>query len=179
MSVLDSIRRFFRKKPREPEFDKVKFRKYDDYYGHFSVLYPKDWWYDPSVVVDEGGYAVVFHSNRSKSNFRIGVETVLPLKFDFRGYAKKEIEGPSSGIVSKACSSRFRKYRCYRTDYVYESGGEKFVGERIIFYTGDRVFSIFYTHPAEEKNLKKTIEYMIESIAIRPAKTKIFKRPLP
>lgn len=180
MSILDSIKNLFSKKPKEPEFEGVKFKNYEDYYGHFSIFYPKEWRYDPSVVVDEGGYAVVFHSNKTDSNFRVGVETILPLKFDFRKYAKKEIEKPSAGIVSKACKSKFRKYPCYGTNYEYEGGGKKFSGKKMIFYTGDRIFTIFYTYPEEEKkNIDKIFKYMTESLIIHPAKTKIFKGALP
>ncbi len=173
MSILD----FFRKK--EPEFESVKFENYEDCYGHFSVFYPKGWKYDPSVVVESGGYAVVFHSDKTQSQFRIGVETILPLEFDFRKYAKNEIEKSSAGIVSKARKSKFRGYECYRTDYEYESEGAGYRGEKLIFYTGDRVFSVFYTHPVKEKNIGKILKYMIESIKINPAKTKIFKSPRP
>ena len=179
MSIKDSIMNIFRKKPREPSLEEVKFKRYEDYYGHFSIFHPKKWKYDPSVVIDEGAYAVVFHSNKSEALFRIGVETILPLKFDFAKYAKEEIEKPSSGMVSKACRAKFRKYPCYKTDYKYESEGKRYRGEKLIFYTGDRVFSIFYTYPAEEKNLRKIFKYMAESLQINPAKTKIFKSPLP
>ncbi len=178
MGIKEKIKKLFGKKPKEPEFDDVKFTNYNDYYGHFSVFYPKGWKYDPSVVIDEGGYAVVFHSNKSESHFRIGVETILPLKFDFRKYAKEEIEKSSAGIVSKACKSEFGKYQCFKTRYGYESEGKKYRGKKLLFYTGDRVFLIFYTYPEEEKkNIEKIFKYMAESLIIHPAKTKIFKRP--
>ncbi len=180
MSISEKIKNFFRKKPKEPEFENVKFQNYKDYYGHFSIFYPKDWKYDPPIVMDEGGYAIVFHSNKTSSQFRVGVETVLPLKFDFSKYAKEEIEKSSAGIVSKARKSKFREHQCFRTDYEYESEGKNFLGEKLLFYTGDRVFSIFYTYPEEErKNIEKILKYMAESLIIHPAKTKIFKRPRP
>jgi len=179
MSMLDRIRGFFRRKPKEPVLEEMKFRKYEDFYGHFSMFYPEKWRYDPPVVVDEGAYAVVFHSNKSRANFRVEVQTILPLKFDFRAHAKGEIEKPSAGVVSKACKSKFGKHPCFRTDYEYESDGRRFIGRKMLFYTGDRVFSIFYTYPVEEENLVKTFQYMADSLVIRPAKTKIFKRPLP
>jgi hypothetical protein len=174
MSILD----FFKKK--EPEFEDVKFKDYRDYYGHFHMFYPKDWKYDPPVVVDKGGYAVVFHSDKTNSQLRVGVETILPLRFDFGRYAKDEIEKSSAGIVSKAHKSKFGKYVCFRTDYEYESEGKEFIGAKILFYTGDRVFSVFYTYPKEErKNIEKILKYMAESIVVHPAKTKIFKSPRP
>jgi len=177
MSIDDGIKEFLGKKLREPELKKIKFEVYKDYYGHFSMFYPKDWKYDPPIVVDQGSYAVVFHSNKSRATFRVEVSTILPLKFDFKKYAKDEIEGPSAGVISKACKSKFREYSCFSTNYEYESE-EKFIGEKIIFYTGDRIFSIFYTYPEKEgKNLKKVFKYMMESLIINPAKTKIFKRP--
>ena len=173
MSILD----FLRKK--EPKFEDIKFENYNDYHGHFSVFYPKGWKYDPPVVIENGGYAVVFHSNKTQSQFRIGVETILPLKFDFEKYAKKEIEQSSAGIVSKAKNSKFREYECYNTDYEYESEGRPYKGEQLIFYTGDRIFSVFYTYPKTGENIEKILRYMLESIRINPAKTKIFKSHLP
>ncbi|GEM_PF-1031398 len=176
-SLLDAVKNIFKYKQREPEFEKTHFKNYDDFYGHFSIFYPKDWKYDPPVVVDEGGYAVVFHSKRSNSQIRIGVETIIPLKFNFKKYAKNEIESSSSGMIAKACPSKFMGYPCFTATYWYENKGRTFAGKRFIFYTGDRIFSIFYTYPAEEKNLEKTFSYICDSLIILPAKTKIFKRP--
>ncbi|NYZ77127.1 hypothetical protein H0O02_02310 [Candidatus Micrarchaeota archaeon] len=179
MSILDGIRTMLGRKAAEPEFDKMHFKNYDDFYGHFSMFYPKDWSYDPPVVIDEGGYAVVFHSGKSRSQFRVGVETILPMEFNFRKYAKNEIESSSSGMVAKACSSKFGKHPCFTAAYEYESEGRKYVGKRILIYTGERIFSIFYTHPADEKSLEGIFLYMTDSLAIRSAKTKIFKRARP
>lgn len=179
MSIVESIKGFFRRKPKEPVLEDVKFSNYVDFHGHFTIFYPVKWKYDPPVVVDQGMYAVVFHSDKSQASFRVEVSTILPLEFDLRKYAKNEIEKPSAGVVAKAYKSKFANYPCYQADYEYESGGRTFIGKKMIFYTGDRVFSIFYTCPAEEAvNLKKIFSYMADSIMIRPAKTKIFKRPL-
>lgn len=177
MGITNRITNLFKRKPREPEFNKVCFNKYEDFYGNFSIFYPKDWRYDPSVIVDNGAYAIVFHSKRSRTQFRLGVETVLPLKFDFRKYAKKEIESSSSGMIATAKSTKFREYPCFTAIYEYESDGKKFLGKRLIFYTENRIFSIFYTYPQEEDCLEAVFDYMKDSVTINPAKTKIFKRP--
>ena len=171
MSVIDSI---LGKKSKEPEFIDVKFKLYRDFYDNFTIEYPEDWKYDPSVIMDAGGYAVVFHSNKSYAHFRLGVETVMPL--DLKEYAVKEIEDPSAGVFSKACKTKFRKYRCFETDYIYEHDGNEYVGEKKIFQSEDKVFSIFYTYPEKEREkLKKVFNYMSKSLVIKPSKTKIFK----
>jgi len=173
MSILDKI---FGKKSKEPEFIDIKFKIYRDFYDNYTIEYPEKWKYDPPVIIDEGAYAVVFHSNKSHAHFRLGVESTLPPKFDLKAYAVKEIEDPSAGVFSKACKSRFRKYRCFETNYEYEHEGGKYKGEKMIFETEDKVFSIFYTYPEKEREkLKKVFNYMSKSLVIKPSKTKIFK----
>ncbi len=173
MSILD---RFFMKKSKEPEFADIKFRLYRDFYDNFTIEYPEKWKYDPPVIMDGGSYAVVFHSNKSNAHFRLGVESILPMKFELKKYAVKEIEDPSAGVFSKACKSKFRKYKCFETDYLYEHEGNNYIGEKKIFQTEDKVFSIFYTYPKKEKEkLKKVFNYMSKTLVIKPSKTKIFK----
>jgi len=176
MSIID---RLLGRKKAEAEFYKVKFKTYSDFYGNFAVDYPKEWKYDPSVIIDEDSYAVVFHSGKTEAHFRVGVDFNLPVKFDLKEHAKKEIEDPSAGVYSKACKSKFRKYKCFETDYEYEHEGKAYIGEKKIFQTEDKVFSVFYTYPADEKeNMRKIFNHMVKSLVIYPSKTKLFKRAL-
>lgn len=158
----------------EPDFEHTEFQRFDDSLQNFMIFYPSHWRYDKTTAVIDGEYTIYFRSGKTGTTLSISVKTTLPLGFDvkkFRESAKDEIEKPSAGVVSKACAGKFKEQSCMSTDYIYSRGSSKFRGEKIIFFTGDRVFSILFICPVSQYDkLKKTFEYVKDSFTVKPKK---------
>ena len=115
-NILDVISSFFSR-------DKtIVFSNFMDPLGNFEIYYPKKWSYDRDIAVSDGKYAISFE--KGDTRFTIAVDISIPRDFDFRKYAKAELEDPTSGILTTAKKSHFRNMPAYRRDYSYESGGK-------------------------------------------------------
>lgn len=171
MSIQDLISFFSRE---EPDFEHTKFERFEDSLQNFFLFYPEHWKFEQTTAVVDGEYTINFHSGKTDTTLRVSVKTRLPAGFDdkkFKKSAKDEIEKPSAGIISKARSGKFREYPSVSTDYTYSKGNTSFRGEKIIFYTGGRVFSLFFICPVSQYDkLKKTFEYVKDSFIVKPKK---------
>jgi len=158
----------------EPDFESIKFKKFEDSLQNFLVFYPEHWKFEDTTAIIDGEYTINFHSGKSDTHLIIDVKTRIPAGFNEKKFVKSardEIEKPSAGIVSKACKKKFGKYCSVATEYTYSKGNTEFRGEKTIFYTGDRVFSLFFICPVKEYDkLKKTFEYVKDSFTIKPKK---------
>ncbi|MEM4359632.1 MAG: hypothetical protein QXT45_03820 [Candidatus Bilamarchaeaceae archaeon] len=171
MSVLSFFRRFL---PNEPAFENTDFREFEDSLHNFMMFYPKHWKFEKTTAIVEGAYNIIFDSSKSDTSLCISVDMRPPYAFTekkFLAFAKREIEKPSAGIVTTAKRSRFKSYPAMTTTYTFLKGQTEMFGERIIFYTGDRIFSILFLCPlSQHDKLKKTFEYIKDSITIKPKK---------
>jgi len=158
----------------EPDFEDTRFEKFEDSLQNFLFFYPGHWKFEETTAIIEGEYTINFHSRKSDTHLSIDVKTRLPAGFDEKKFiksAKDEIENPSAGVISKACKGKFGEHRCMATDYIYSKGNMQFRGEKTIFFTGDRVFSLFFTCPVSQYDrLKKTFAYVKDSFTIKPKK---------
>jgi len=158
----------------EPDFEGTKFEKFEDLLQNFLIFYPQHWKFEETTAVIEGEYAINFHSSKSDTHLSIDIKTRLPVGFDEKKFvksAKDEIEKPSAGVISKACKGKFGKYCCVATDYRFSKGNKEFRGEKTIFFTGDRIFSLFFVCPVSQYDkLKKTFEYVKDSFTVKPQK---------
>lgn len=158
--LVASIRRFLGigKKP-------LGYARFQDPLGDFEISYPKDWRYDRDIAVVDGKYSVSFES--SEATFTINVDTSIPVKFDFRRFAKKELEGPESGIYAKMEKAQFRKMPAYKRGYSFCSGGKDYFGGGLMFFTGKAVFSISWSAPCrKEEEYQAIFDHMVGSIAL-------------
>ncbi|MEM4166670.1 MAG: hypothetical protein QXX68_03270 [Candidatus Pacearchaeota archaeon] len=161
-------------KPFEPPFEKTEFEKFEDALLNFQIFYPKHWSYEKETAVIDGAYAIIFHSTTSPASLRIEVNTKIPKcysKKDFRKYAKNEIEKPTAGVIANAKEQRINNYECIQTEYFFYDRGRKFYGKKIFIFVKDRIFSLFFICDEENhKNLKKTFDYIVDSLVIKPKK---------
>lgn len=143
----------------------VRFR---DGSGNFEMLYPKGWKYDYDIAIVDSKYTIAFESPDGQSKFVVAVDCDIRPTFDFIKYAKRELEGPESGIVCNAEKGRFRNMACYRREYTYSTCGQKYFGAGVMFYSGEVVFSLIWSGPErEKKELGILFTHMVESFAIR------------
>ncbi|MFH1785173.1 MAG: hypothetical protein ABH842_01975 [Candidatus Micrarchaeota archaeon] len=153
MQIFD----FFKKKP-------VEFVKFCDSFGNFEITYPKNWHFDKNIAVVDGQYTNSFYSN--DSNFTISVNAKIYEKFNFKKYAKQELESPSSGILTKPKKSKFLGMPSYNREYSYHSDGKEYFGGGIMFFTGRIVFSLNWNAPKYDKEKKKIFDQMISSLKV-------------
>ncbi len=143
----------------------LRFYRFRDPLGDFEISYPGGWRYDKDIAVVDGKYTIVFES--SDACFTISVDTAIPEKFNFKSYAKAELESPSAGIYAPMKRGRFRKMPAYRRKYSFTSGGKDYFGGGAMFFTGKSVFSISWNGPeSRRKELQEIFDYMLKTIAI-------------
>ncbi len=139
MGILDFI---FNKKP-------LKYAKFRDSLGNFSIDYPEEWKFDKDIAVVDGQYTNSFHWK--DCSFTVSVDARIPEGFHFWRYAKAEFESPSAGIYAKAVKSEFRGMPAYTREYVYRSGNRDYFGGGVVFFTGRLVLVINWTAPQSKK----------------------------
>ena len=144
--IVDGISSMFVAKPKE-----VFFVKFIDSSGNFELLYPKGWVFDHDIAIVDARYTISFCSPDSQSTFTIAVDANLPSDFKFKEYAKRELEGPCSGIYTKAERGGFKGMPAYLRDFTYRSGGRAYFGGGVMFCSGDVVFSISYNAPESRR----------------------------
>lgn len=164
--MKDAERRFglqifdvlFKKKP-------ITFLKFKDGLNNFEIDYPKGWHYDKDVAFVDGQYTNCFQSN--DTNFIISVNLKLNEKFNFKQYAKAELESPGSGIYTTSVSSKFRKMPAYTREYSYTSNGNLYLGGGLMFFTGNAIFSIIWSTPKSKiEESKKIFDHMLSSLVL-------------
>jgi len=142
---------------------KKKFVRFRDPLGNFELFYPSGWKFDRDIAVVDGKYTISFE--KGSKRFTISVDARLPEKFDFKKYAKAELEGPSSGIIAEVKKDKFRGMPAYSREYRYESGGKTHIGRGVMFSTGRIVFSLTWSAPEKEKD--DEFRHMIKTLAFR------------
>jgi hypothetical protein len=172
MSLLNGLKELFSRE--EPDFEHTNFEKFEDSLQNFQMFYPCHWKYEKNTAIIEGAYAINFSSTKSRATLRVEVDTRLPFGFSskkFEQYAKDEIEKPTAGIISTACKMNLTPYECMGTKYEFTDGSNHMHGEKILFYTGDRIFSLLLIcHAADYDRLKKTFAYVVDSFKVKPKK---------
>jgi hypothetical protein len=144
----------------------ITYRQFRDPLGNFEVFYPANWKFDRDIAVVDGKYTICFEGGRS--HFTIAVDAALLPDFDFKSYAKKELESPSSGIVADLVRGKFKGMPAFTREYCYEGGGKTFFGGGTMFFTGRSVFSLSWAAPEKEKkNAEKIIQHMLDSLVVR------------
>ena len=155
MGIFDFL---FKKKP-------LEFEKFQDSLGNFEMAHPRGWKFDHDIAVIDGQYTNSFQSN--DSSFTVAVNAKPPESFDFKKYAKAELESPSSGIYTKAAKSNFRGMPAYTRDYEFTSNGRNCFGGGIMFFTGRIVFSISWSAPKSKKEeMTRVFDRMMESFVV-------------
>ena len=154
--LIDKIKDFFKKKP-------LKFVKFRDPLGNFEMFYPETWKFDQDVAVDDGKYAISFESGQNR--FNIFVDFKLPESFSFTKYAKAELEGPSSGVISTIKKSKFRGLPAFKREYCYQDSGKEHLVKGIMFYTGKKVYSLTWFAVCDAP--QDVFEHMIKSLIVR------------
>jgi len=168
MDVLSSLRGMFARKPKT-----VRFLRFKDSSGNFEILYPEGWNYDHDIAVLDAKYTNSFESPDCRCRFAIAFDGGLAPDFNFANYAKKELEGPSAGIIADAVKGKFRGMDCFRREYAYASGGGKYFGGGVMFYTGNAVYSVSWNAPESEKEVMKAVfDHMLDSLVIWETKKK-------
>ncbi len=146
----------------------VYFLGFMDSSGNFELVYPRGWDFDHDIAVEDARYTISFCSHDSQSTFTVAVDANLPQGFKFNEYAKRELEGPSSGIYTKARKSEFNGLPAYTREFTYKSGGKAYFGGGVMFYTGNVVFSISYNAPeSRRKDMEAIFSHMKEKFIVR------------
>ena len=146
----------------------VFFVRFLDSSGNFELLYPKGWDFDHDIAVEDGRYTISFCSRDSQCTFTVAVDANLPWDFRFKKYAKRELEGPSSGIHAEVETSEFKGMPAYARKFAYKSGGREYFGGGVMFCTGNVVFSISYNAPeSRRKDMDAVFGHMKESFIVR------------
>ena len=140
---------------------------FKDGMGNFEIKYPKDWKHDKDIAIVDGKYAVSFESRGGKQKFCVSIDASLPKRFDFAEYVHSELEGPASGICCDLKRSRFRGMPSYKREYVFTSGGVRYLAGGLIFHPMNLVFSISWSAPENDKQTQEIFEKMIRSLAIK------------
>mgnify|MGYP001618613045 CR=1 FL=1 len=150
---------FFKKKP-------ITFLHFRDGLNNFEIDYPKGWHYDKDVAFIDGQYTNCFQSNNM--NFILSVNLKINEGFNFKKYAKTELESPGSGIYTDSISSKFRKMPAYKREYSYISSSDEYFGGGVMFFTGRAVFSIMWNAPRSKfEEAKNIFDNMLASLLIR------------
>lgn len=174
MDLLSSLRGMFARKPKA-----MRFLRFKDSSGNFEILYPEGWRYDRDIAVLDAKYTNSFESPDCRCRFTIAVDGRLPPGFDFAQYAKKELEGPSAGIIADAVKGKFRGMECFRREYAYVSGGRKYFGGGVMFCTGTAVYSLSWNAPESEKEpMDAVFGHMLDSLVVWEAKKKRMMREI-
>lgn len=162
--VLDRLLGIFRKPAeRRPEFSLFR-----DGMGNFELFYPKGWKFDRDIAVVDGKYTISFQSPDGLSQFTVAADLSIRPGFSFPKYARAELESPSSGIYATPEKCRFRGMPAYSREYSYSSGGRRFFGGGMMFYTGQAVFSLSWGAPEAKKGeLMPAFAHMLDTLAIR------------
>ena len=143
----------------------IIFTNFVDPLGNFEIYYPKNWNYDRDIAVSDGKYSISFEKNDNR--FTVSVDISLPRNFEFKKYAKHELEDPSSGIYSTMKKTRFKNMPAYRREYSYVSGGKDYFGAGVIFFSGDSVFYLSWSAPENEKDiLEPVFQHMLEKLRL-------------
>ncbi|MEW6722208.1 MAG: hypothetical protein AB1324_03025 [Candidatus Micrarchaeota archaeon] len=168
------VKAFFGIRPKETRY--VRFR---DGLGNFELFYPEGWKFDEDIAVMDGRYTISFQSGDGLSQFTVSVDVQLPAKFNFRKYAKDELESPESGIFTKVTRSKFHGMPSFVRDYGYSSGGREFFGGGVMFYSGSAVFSLSWSAPEKKKEaMGAAFAHMMKTLAVRKGFV-IKKRSIP
>lgn len=174
MGLLSSLQGLLARKPKS-----MRFLRFRDSSGNFEMLYPESWRYDHDIAVLDANYTNSFESPDRRCRFTIAFDGGLPPGFDFAKYAKKELEGPSAGIIAEAVKGKFRGMDCFRREYAYVSGGKKYFGGGVMFYTGNAVFSVSWNAPdAEKETMGAVFGHMLDSLVIWETKKKKMMREI-
>jgi hypothetical protein len=143
----------------------VVFTRFTDPLANFDIFYPKRWRFDRDVAVVDGKYSISFEGGDSR--FSVSVDVSIPAGFDFDSYAKKELESPTSGIIATVRKKMFRGMPAYKREFSYSSGSKDFFGGGLMFFTGDSVFSLYWTAPKKDKEKQEAIfEHMVQRLSI-------------
>ena len=146
---------------------KAKFVKFYDPLGNFSIMYPGDWHFDEDIAVVDGKYTIPFQSRNRSSIFVVAVDASLPAKFDFKKYAKKELDSPESGVYAKSKPDKFFDLPAFSKDYAFFSQGKEYFGGEIMFHAGKIVFYLSWSGPAKEKEkISKIFDHMKKTLDI-------------
>lgn len=158
-NLIDIIMSFFSKD------ESIIFTKFTDPLGNFEIFYPKKWKFDRDIAVVDGRYGVTFESG--DHHFTVSVDASIPKKFDFRKYAKKELESPESGIIASIKERAFRGMDAYEREYCFTSGRKDFFGGGLMFFTGNAVFSLSWSAPEKEREkMEAVFKHMLEKLTI-------------
>ncbi len=146
----------------------VRYERFRDGMGNFELFYPRGWKFDEDIAVVDGKYSISFGSPDGLSSFTVAVDAQLPEKFDFGRYAHAELESPESGIYTTAKKDRFREMPSFTREYSYSSGGRKFFGGGVMFFSGKIVFSLSWSGPESRKPaLSVVYGHMLNTIMVR------------
>jgi len=157
----------------------MRFLIFRDATGNFEVFYPEGWRYDRDIAVVDAKYTNSFESPNGQCRFTIAVDGGLPANFVFAKYAKKELESPSAGIIAEAVKGKFSGMDCFRREYAYASGGRKYFGGGVMFYTGAAVFSVSWNAPESEKEAMNAVfEHMLDSLMVKEGMGKRIRREI-
>jgi len=144
------------------------YSRFIDWQGNFEIVYPKSWRYDKDIAVVDGKYTICFLSPDGLCQFTVSVDALLKKGFRFAGYAKCELESPTSGIYTKMKGSVFKSMPAYRREYRYSSGSRRFFGGGVMFFTGEMVFSISWSAPENQKErLTGMFEHMLKALEVK------------
>lgn len=162
MGLLSWLKSLFGKQP------PVSYVRFRDNLGNFEIFYPKGWKYDDNIALVDGKYTISFESPDGRSQFTVSVDTKLPAKFSLGRYMKEEFESPSSGIYAPGTKTKFRGFSAYSREFVYSSGGRRYLGYGMMFQSGSEVFTINWTGPEKERGpLEEIFGHMLRSMVIR------------
>ncbi len=145
----------------------VEYSIFKDPIGRFEIPYPKDWKFNPDILVVEGEYSESFQS-RNKATFTINVNFGVDKNFNFEAYVKNEFYGPHSGMHSAVEKEKYQGKKAYQKEYSYENDGKKYFGGEKIFFKEGAIYLLTYqAFDKDKEEMTKIFEYMINNLFIK------------
>ncbi|MCI0503829.1 hypothetical protein L0Y65_03900 [Candidatus Micrarchaeota archaeon] len=133
----------------------MRFRQFTDGMGNFSMLVPAGWKCDEDIAVVEGKYTISFQPPDGLSQFSVSIDAQVPPGLRFTKYAKSELESPSSGIYTPVRKSSFHKMPAFVREYCYTSGGRRYFGGGVMFFSGAIVYSLSWSAPQAKQGAQE------------------------
>jgi hypothetical protein len=151
---------------------------FSDGMGNFEIQVPEGWKHDDDIAVVDGRYTQSFASRDGRCQFTVSVDAQVPERFEFKKYAKEELESPSSGIYAKMRKSTFHGMPAFCREYCYSSGATAFFGGGVMLFTGSIVFSLSWSAPeSKHGQLMRVFDAMKASF--RPRKGFTIRKAMP
>jgi len=112
---------------------KKSFRRVADPLGNFEIDIPEGWSFDQDIAVESGAYSISFESPDGRNRFVVCVNTWPPPKERLGEYARKECEGPESGIICSMEKTRYKGCEAYGRTIRIGKGDDAVIRTDLIF----------------------------------------------